>query len=360
MLNIVTGALRTPQKYTVQPTAQQARSASIRVEWGINLKETIDIQNGNLNLLPPPTPPTALVPRYVYSGRALAEVVHNDPSFQFFYQAAAILGSLGVKPNPGWPVYLNQGSFVTLNGGADIFNCVADVSQYALIHTWYWKWQHYRKLRPEVFALWINDVKNGLVPNKNNFDIADFIFSNKVLDDIYIQNNLWIPNANSYTLPQTYREGSPTHPAYNSGHAIIAGACVTLLKIFYDGEQLWSTVPGVISGALSGIPNAVVQADAAGINLVAYNGDITNITVGGELNKLADNDGTGRDFAGIHYRSDIQTALLLGEEVAIHYIQDMLCTMVENNIDGSYPSITFRKFNGCLTTVKPTLCLKNR
>ena len=36
-------------------------------------------------------------------------------------------------------------------------------------------------------------------------------------------------------LPQAYAEGCPIHPAYPSGHATIAGACVTVLKAFFDG-----------------------------------------------------------------------------------------------------------------------------
>ena len=198
----------------------------------------------------------------------------------------------------------------------------------------------------------------GLVENDNNFDIPSFLFENKILNDIRDLNKLWDPTTISYTLSQTYREGAPLHPSYVSGHAAIAGACITILKIFYDGEQLWSTLPGVISGILSGIPNAVVQADATGNTLLKYDGDISNITVGGELNKLADNVSVGRTFAGIHYRSAAQQGMLLGENVAIYYMQDILSTMIENNIDGSYPEITFRKLDGCLTTIKPTVCLK--
>lgn len=362
LLDFTTGALNVSQLYLVQPTLVRAQLGGFRVEWGINSDETVKMQNGRIDLLSP-TPPLELVFKRIYSGRALAETVHNDPPYQFFYQAVAILQGLAVKPNPGWIplVYPNQGFFVTANGIANIYDRVADVTQYALLHTWYWKWQQYRKLRPEVFALWINNVKNEILENENNFDIAEFIFGNGVLDDINALNKSWIPgpSPDSYTLPQTYREGAPTHPSYNSGHGIIAGACVTLLKIFYDGEQRWLDVPGVRDGRLSGgIKNAVFEAETSGDNLVTYSGDTINITVGSELNKLADHVGTGRCFSGIHYRSDIQTSLILGEEVAINYMEDILSTMVENNINGTAPKITFRRFNGTLTTVKPRLCTK--
>jgi len=44
------------------------------------------------------------------------------------------------------------------------------------------------------------------------------------------------------------------------------------------------------------------------------------LTVGGELNKLASNIGIGRDFAGIHWRSDAIEGMKLGEELAIRFL----------------------------------------
>jgi hypothetical protein len=48
------------------------------------------------------------------------------------------------------------------------------------------------------------------------------------------------------------------------------------------------------------------------------------ITVNDELNKLATNVALGRNWAGIHYRSDGIEGLLLGEQVAVRYLQDHL------------------------------------
>lgn len=357
LLNFTAGALKSPQLYLVPPTRINAINEGFRVEWGINLTETINIQNGNLALLPPPIPANKLVPRYVYSGRSLAEVVHNDTVYQFYYQAALILSNLGVQANPTWPLYQNQGSFVTNNGQSTLLCTLGDIAGTALKHGWYWKWQHFRKLRPEVFALWIHDIKAGIVTNKNNFDISGIVLENNVLKDIFDINNSILPGSNSYTLPQTYREGSPLHPAYISGHAILSGACATILKIFFNGDQLWTSVPGVISGILSGIPENLVLANIDGTQLIPYLGDTSKIDVGSEINKLAFNIAMGRNWAGIHYRSDASQGISLGEQVAIHYMEDILSTMVENNSSGTIPEITFRKFNGLLTTIKPTLCL---
>ena len=357
LLDVVAGALRYNQQFSVPPTKVLAITNSIRVEWGVSLAETINMQNGKLALLPPATPVAKLIKRYIFDGRSLAEAVHNDPVYQFYYHATLILSSLGTSPNPTWPVYPNQGGFITNNGPAAVQCLLADVTEYTLKHSWYWKWQQSRKLRPEAFGLWTHDVKSNLVPNADNFDISNVLLDNKILDDILAYNNEQIPGTNSYTMAQAYREGSPLHPAYVSGHAIIAGACATILKMFYNGNQLWTTLPGVISGNLSGLPNAIVQANVDGTQLISFAGQTTNITVAGELNKLAFNVGIGRDWAGIHYRTDAYNGILLGETVAIKYMSDVLACSVENNTNGSAPEIIFKNFDNQTVTVRPTTCL---
>ncbi|XWV24762.1 phosphoesterase-like protein [Tupanvirus deep ocean] len=355
LLDVVGGALKTPQKYSVPPTLSEAKNGGFRVDWGVSLQETINIQNGNLQLLPPATPSSKIIPKYIYSGRSLAEACHNDYPYQLFLHAALILYSLGAQTNSTWPNYPNQASFISNNGSAGLTCMLGEISGIALKHAWYWKWLHYRKLRPEAFALWTHDVKAGLVPNKDNFDISDILLNNHVLNDMYVVNNSILPGSNSYTLSLSYREGSPLHPAYISGHAIIAGACITIIKMFFNGDQKWNSLPGVVSGILSGIPNAVVQANNNGTILETYSGDISNITISTELNKLASNVAIARNFAGIHYRTDAIRGILLGELIAIDYMRDMLSTMVENNADSTIPEIRLRKYDGTLETIKATI-----
>ncbi len=43
----------------------------------------------------------------------------------------------------------------------------------------------------------------------------------------------YMPAGNAL-LPMAFPEGSPTHPAYGAGHATVAGACVTILKAWFD------------------------------------------------------------------------------------------------------------------------------
>src|SRR5258706_11515936 len=99
----------------------------------------------------------------------------------------------------------------------------------------------------------------------------------------------------SYLLPMAFPEGSPLHPSYGAGHATVAGACVTILKAWFDESFI--------------IPNPA-QATPDGLSLVPYTGQL--LTVGGELNKLAFNVAVGRNMAGIHWRSDAAASLRLG------------------------------------------------
>jgi hypothetical protein len=131
----------------------------------------------------------------------------------------------------------------------------------------------------------------------------------------------------TFLLPQVFPEGAPTHPSYPAGHATIAGACVTILKAFFD-ERFPIQNP--------------VQANANGDALEPYTGpDADKLTVRGELNKLASNISLGRNMAGVHYRSDHRQSLRLGEAIAISILIDQRETYRESyefrftNFDGN-------------------------
>jgi hypothetical protein len=73
------------------------------------------------------------------------------------------------------------------------------------------------------------------------------------------------------------------------------------------------------------------------------------LTIGGEINKLALNHPMGRNWAGIHYRSDLNGGLALGEAVAIAFMQDNVGTFTE-----SFPRFEFTGFDG-----KPVVISRN-
>lgn len=338
------------QQYTTYLPRTGPFPPGTAVEWGTTKADMIAIQNGELSTLTPALD----TPKYIYNGRTLAEAVHNDAGYQYYFQAAMILLKLGAPTNPNFPSFKNQDPFITDAGIINIITAVAGAAKVAFKHAWYWKWVKYRRLRPEVYSLWVDNVLTATVPNAGNYNLSDVVLQNDVITtDIF---NLY----KAYTLPLTYIEGSPGHPSYPAGHGTVAGACATILKMFFDGNQKWEDVPLVITGDLSGNVPGAVQANNTGLTRVAYMGvDKSEMTVGGEINKIASNIVLGRDWAGVHYRSDGIKGMELGEEVAIKFMGDLLSVCPENNLpENTPPSITFRRFNGELASVVPTVCKK--
>ena len=90
------------------------------------------------------------------------------------------------------------------------------------------------------------------------------------------------------------------------------------------------------------IPDPIIALDN-GFTTREYRGE--DLTVGGELNKLAANIAIGRDFAGLHWRSDSIAGMQLGEQVTLRLLMDHKQTYNENYsysltlIDGSTVTI---------------------
>jgi len=149
----------------------------------------------------------------------------------------------------------------------------------------------------------------------------------------------------TYLLPLMYPEGSPTHPSYPAGHATIAGACATLLKAFFADDTLMRDLNGGTFPIVESITGdeTMAQLEAAAITDPAV---VDVITVGSELGKLASNIATARNMAGVHYRSDGDEGILLGEKVAIQYLKDVLATYNE-----TVPGFQLRNFDGTLVTI---------
>jgi hypothetical protein len=103
-----------------------------------------------------------------------------------------------------------------------------------------------------------------------------------------------------------------------------------MLKAFFDETQLITDT---------------VQASSDGLSLIPFSN--VALTVGGEVNKLAFNIAMGRNFGGIHYRSDAEAGFRLGEDVAIAMLQDLVLTFTEDfmgfqftRLDGTPVSIS--------------------
>ena len=256
--------------------------------------------------------------RYIRTGRDLAQYVHVDALYEAYLNACLILLGMNAPFDAGNPYAstVKQDGFGTF-GGPHVLSLVTEVATRALKAVWFCKWFVHRRSRPEEFGGLVHNRRTNLAPHPIHPDLLN----SPVLDQVFSRYG-------SYLLPQAFPEGSPLHPAYGSGHATVAGACVTILKAWFDE----STV----------IPNPVV-ASSDGTSLVPYSGPA--LTVGGELNKVAANIAAGRDFAGIHWRTDFSEGFKLGEAISIGILEEQGVTYSEN------ARFSLTKFDGTTITI---------
>ncbi len=118
------------------------------------------------------------------------------------------------------------------------------------------------------------------------------------------------------------------HPAYGAGHATVAGACVTILKAFFDHKHPLAIVPNR-DATFAFIPSDDGQS-LVDVPVLDGQNNPSSLTVEGELNKLASNIAIGRDWAGVHYFTDYIESLRMGEQVAIGILQEQKLMYREN------------------------------
>lgn len=257
-------------------------------------------------------------PRYIRNMRDLTHYVHVDALYEAYLNACLILLGMGAPFDAGNPYRSsqNQIGFGTY-GGPHVLSLVTEVATRALKGVWYQKWFVHRRLRPEEFGGRVHNVVTGAA----SYPIHADLLRSAVLDEVYGRYG-------SYLLPVAIPEGCPTHPSYGAGHATVAGACVTILKAWFEESHI--------------IPNPVI-ANPEGTAVVPYRGEA--LTVGGELNKVAANIAIGRNMTGIHWRTDYTESIRLGEEIAIDLLAEQKPTYNEGG------SFTLTRFDGATITI---------
>jgi membrane-associated phospholipid phosphatase len=290
-------------------------------DFGIELSTWLNMQNGAPSALAASNPDPQL--RYLRTARDLAEYVHNDVLYQEYLNAVLMLLQMKAPLNSGNPYppsLKSETGFITF-GFPMIEGMVAEVITRAIKNAWFQKWFIHRMARPEETAGLVHFTLTG----QKSYPLDSSVLNSKAAAAVFARNG-------NYFIPLSYPEGCPLHPSYPSGHATAAGAAATVLKWFFDETFV--------------IPHPLV-ASSDGLGVTAYTGsDAGQITVGGELNKLASNVGFGRVDAGIHWRNDIVQGMLLGERVAISLLQDQGHLYNEN-----YQGFTFTKFDGTTITI---------
>jgi hypothetical protein len=275
------------------------------------------VQNGQ-----GPFPPNVISgTTYIKNGRDLGAYVHVDFPYQSHLVATQVLlAKAPFSPSNPYLAIKNQSGLITFGSG-HIQDFLGEVTQCALKAMWYQKWFVHRTLRPIAYGGLVHNTMTGAA----RYPIHRDVVNSSAIKEVFAQYG-------TYLLPAAYPEGGPQHPSYAEGHGVVAGACVTLLKAFFDETFV--------------LPNPVVPADDGQSLLPFLGADAGQITVGGELNKLAHNIALGRDISGVHWRSDAEQALLLGERVAISVLRDQRRTYNE-----PFAGFTFTRFDGNTITV---------
>ena len=269
--------------------------------------------------------------RFITTPRDLATYVHYDALYQAYLNACLSMMALGVPFDPGIPFQGpdsadHQQGFAHF-GGPHILSLVTEVATRALKAVRYQKFNVHRRLRPEAIAGRIHQWRHTQLPSlapvaSLSNHISDTL--HKVAQHNQGQNQYYHQRLNNchefdqgdvYLLPMAFAEGSPMHPSYGAGHATVAGACVTILKAFFDHGHI--------------LPNPyVVSRD--GTQLESVQNPSLRLSVEGELNKLASNISIGRDWAGVHYFTDYYESARMGEQIALGILAEQKLTYGEN------------------------------
>ena len=273
--------------------------------------------------------------RYLRNGRDLAAYGHSDVLYQAYLTAFLILSGINTPLNPGNP-YIGSKTerpFGTL-GGADAAATIGEMATRALKGAWFHKWIVNLRMRPEEYGALVQANRTRTTP----FPQAAGALHSDVLNSTVLP--IIHSTYGSYLMPQAYPEGSPTHPCYPTGHGTVAGACITMLKFFFDCTQK-------IRPLLLAAGRDVSVPSVDGLSLNPYTGvDRDTLDINGELNKLAFNISFGHGIhAGIHFRSSTVWSILLGEQIGISILNDRAKSYNEPF------KIPITKFDGTTVTI---------
>lgn len=289
--------------------------------------------------------------RYISTMRDLARFVNKDALHQAYFNAALLLLSGKADWTPGNPygstLKMREAGFGTL-GGPHILALVSEVATRALKIVWNQKWQVNLRLRPEAYGGLVHVQEIGLDAAKRPYGLPDWVAT--TAGAIRVRELNKKAGEDTLLLPMAFTSGSPAHPAYGAGHATVAGACVTVLKAFFKTFDIHE------NGEVTRLPITALKektypyADAKDFTTYITGVDakgcghrtetnVADMTIEGELNKLASNVAMGRSMGGVHWRTDNTRSLMLGEAIAAQILADITTDLVER------PKFEFRSFS---------------
>ena len=372
---IVYGSQGIPQKQTPHREKvdhMTSWSTWLDVQNGANMRDVADEFEDNS--------------RFIHTPRDLATYVHYDALYQAYLNAVLILSGMGADTDIGLPeggntLQKSRDAFATF-GGPHILALVTEVSTRALKAVRRQKFNIHLRARPEAVAGSISKAWTGgaaadsLGPFKHacekmSRDLA--VTLKEVAKHNMGQNGEPhavagtdlgpLKEATNGLLPMAFPEGSPMHGSYGAGHATVAGACVTVVKAFFEMFEIGETkrgersiheffadkknrYPGRCPEDLFKTEKLLTDKSHSEDEPFKYNPlktafvtntdgseleawDKENLSIQGELDKLAANISIGRNFAGVHYYTDYYESLRMGERVAVSMLQEQMLTYRE-------------------------------
>lgn len=307
--------------------------------------------------------------RFISTPRDLATYVHYDALYEAYLNACIILLGMGTPFDPafdhlsgvgvatGHPATRRNAGGFALYGGPHILNLVTEVATRGLKAVRFQKFNNHIRLRPEALAArvelarlasdptWLAKL-DGCVPQSLVKYVSKFCYeltNNGTLPALLDLGKKNARTEENYLLPMAFPEGSPMHPAYGAGHATVAGACVTILKAFFDTSAVLArTKNGDIRFKRMEKDDKPVAfrapyASESHVTLVEYEPDYF-LTLEGELNKLAANISIGRNMAGVHYFTDYYDSVRMGEEIALGILEEQALTYLTDPFVLSIPT----------------------
>ena len=247
---------------------------------------------------------------YMRNGRALATSTHNAEIAQAYFIAYLVLRSLGMRANPTNPyaAYKNQKPFGTF-GGPDIAATLGTVAKAALNAAWYQKWIVHLRPRPEAGAGLVHLV----LTKPPGSPLPQAPVNEVVLDQrrfISAPSRAWEKSFSVAGLPGRFAD-APVLPG-RPGH----------------GRRRLHHRPEVFFRRRRYLPASGYAVDRrVGARALHRSGKSHGQ---GELHKLAHNMSFGHGIhAGINWRSDTDQSIVLGEQVALRFLQDQVFSYSE-------------------------------
>ena len=330
-------------QYGSQRIDQRVRVATPKKDYMTSWQAWLDVQNAASISSANTFDDSSNGYRFITTPRDLATYVHYDALYQAYLNACIIMLEMGrdkIDFDEGLPFTEpdsedKQQGFATF-GAPHILSLVTEVATRALKAARFQKFNTHRRLRPEAIGGLMERINNKdneddaelFAPAVPLYESLDKDLLRRIGEHNKKQNQMsdgGFPRSDDYSptgrtedtllLPMAFAEGSPMHPSYGAGHATVAGACVTVLKAFFNTKRTLDTVyvPSTDGKTLEEVP-----------------GMENKLTVEDELNKLAANISIGRNWGGVHYYTDYYESVLLGEKIALGILEEQRFTYPES------------------------------